>query len=35
VQRFGADMHRIANRKLLMLDAGESLADLGAAPGNG
>ena len=35
VQRFGADMHRIANRKLLMLDSGESLADLRVAPGNG
>jgi toxin HigB-1 len=34
VRRFGADLQRIANRKLLMLDAAETLRDLGVPPGN-
>jgi len=34
VRRFGPDLQRIANRKLLMLDAAESLVDLRAPPGN-
>jgi toxin HigB-1 len=34
VRRFGADLQRIANRKLLMLDAAETLADLRVPPGN-
>jgi proteic killer suppression protein len=34
VQRFGADLQRMANRKLLMLDAAETLADLRVPPGN-
>jgi proteic killer suppression protein len=34
VRRFGSDLQRIANRKLLMLDAAETLADLRVPPGN-
>jgi toxin HigB-1 len=34
VRRFGADLQRIANRKLLMLDAAETLRDLRVPPGN-
>ena len=34
VPRFGAELQRIANRKLLMLDAAETLADLRVPPGN-
>jgi proteic killer suppression protein len=34
VRRFGADLQRMANRKLLMLDAAETLADLRVPPGN-
>jgi proteic killer suppression protein len=34
VRRFGAELQRIANRKLLMLDAAETLADLRVPPGN-
>ena len=34
VRRFGSDLQRIANRKLLMLDAAETLADLLVPPGN-
>ena len=33
VRRFGAELQRIANRKLLMLDAAETLADLRVPPG--
>jgi proteic killer suppression protein len=32
--RFSADLHRIALRKLLLLDAAERLEDLGIPPGN-
>lgn len=34
VRRFGADLQRIANRKLLMLDAAETINDLRVPPGN-
>jgi proteic killer suppression protein len=34
VRRFGVDLQRMANRKLLMLDAAETLADLRVPPGN-
>ena len=34
VRRFGSDLQRMANRKLLMLDAAETLADLRVPPGN-
>ena len=34
VRRFGADLQRIGNRKLLMLDAAETLRDLRVPPGN-
>lgn len=34
VRRFGPDLQRIANRKLLMLDAAENLNDLRVPPGN-
>ena len=34
VRRFGPDLQRIANRKLLMLDAAETLNDLRVPPGN-
>ena len=34
VRRFGAELQRIVNRKLLMLDAAETLADLRVPPGN-
>ena len=34
VRRFGADLQRIANRKMLMLDAAETLRDLRVPPGN-
>ena len=34
VRRFGSDLQRIANRKLLMLDAAETLNDLRVPPGN-
>ena len=34
VRRFGADLQRTANRKLLMLDAAETLTDLRVPPGN-
>lgn len=34
VRKFGSDLQRIANRKLLMLDAAEALNDLRVPPGN-
>ena len=34
VRRFGADLQRIGNRKMLMLDAAETLRDLRVPPGN-
>jgi proteic killer suppression protein len=34
VRRLGADLQRMANRKLLMLDAAETLSDLRVPPGN-
>ena len=34
VRRFGADLQRMANRKLLMVDAAEALNDLRVPPGN-
>jgi proteic killer suppression protein len=34
VRRFGSDLQRIANRKLLMVDAAETLNDLRVSPGN-
>jgi proteic killer suppression protein len=34
VRRFGVDLQRMANRKLLMLDAAETLADLRVPPRN-
>jgi toxin HigB-1 len=34
VRGFGAELQRIANRKLLMLNAAQSLADLRVPPGN-
>ena len=34
VSRFGPDLQRMANRKLLILDAAENLADLRVPPGN-
>ena len=34
VRRFGSDLQRMANRKLLLLDAAETLADLRVPPGN-
>lgn len=34
VRRFGPGLQRIANRKLLMLDAAENLNDLRVPPGN-
>jgi toxin HigB-1 len=34
VRRFGAELQRITNRKLLLLDAAETLADLRVPPGN-
>ncbi len=34
VRRFGPDLQRMANRKLLILDAAENLADLRVPPGN-
>jgi proteic killer suppression protein len=34
VKRFGHDLQRIAHRKLLMLDAAETLVDLRIPPGN-
>ena len=34
VRRFGSDLQRIANRKLLMVDAAETLNDLRVPPGN-
>ena len=34
VRRFGSDLQRIANRKLLMIDAAETLNDLRVPPGN-
>jgi toxin HigB-1 len=34
VRRFGSDLQRIANRKLLMVDAAETLDDLRVPPGN-
>jgi proteic killer suppression protein len=34
VRKFGADVQRIANRKLLILDAAENFNDLRIPPGN-
>jgi toxin HigB-1 len=34
VRRFGADLQRIAHRKLLLLDAAETINDLRIPPGN-
>jgi proteic killer suppression protein len=34
VQRFGLDLQRMANRKLLIIDAAEKLNDLRVPPGN-
>jgi proteic killer suppression protein len=34
VRRFGSDLQRIANRKLLILDAAATLNDLRVPPGN-
>jgi proteic killer suppression protein len=34
VRRFGSDLQRLAHRKLLLLDAAESINDLRVPPGN-
>jgi proteic killer suppression protein len=34
VRRFGSDLQRTANRKLLMIDAADTLNDLRVPPGN-
>ena len=34
VKKFGTDLQRVANRKLLMLDASENINDLRVPPGN-
>ena len=34
VRKFGTDLQRIANRKLLILDAAENINDLRVPPGN-
>ena len=34
VRKFGSDLQRIANRKLLILDAAENINDLRMPPGN-
>jgi proteic killer suppression protein len=34
VRRFGSDLQRMANRKLLVIDAAETLNDLRVPPGN-
>jgi toxin HigB-1 len=34
VRRFGSDLQRMANRKLLIIDAAEALEDLRVPPGN-
>jgi toxin HigB-1 len=34
VRRFGSDLQRMANRKLLIIDAAETLDDLRVPPGN-
>lgn len=34
VKKFGADLQRVGNRKLLMLDAAETINDLRIPPGN-
>ena len=34
VRRFGSDLQRMANRKLLIIDAAETLNDLQVPPGN-
>ncbi|WP_022884746.1 type II toxin-antitoxin system RelE/ParE family toxin [Glaciibacter superstes] len=34
VRKFGADLQRAANRKLLLLDAAEAINDLRVPPGN-
>lgn len=34
VRKFGSDLQRIANRKLIMLDAAEAINDLRVPPGN-
>lgn len=34
VRKFGADLHRAAHRKLLILDAAGSLGDVNVPPGN-
>jgi toxin HigB-1 len=34
VRRFGLDLQRMANRKLLIIDAAEALNDLRVPPGN-
>jgi|SRR5215213_9938586 toxin HigB-1 len=34
VRRFGSDLQRMANRKLLIIDAAETVSDLRSPPGN-
>lgn len=34
MRRFGSDLQRMANRKLLIIDAAEALNDLRVPPGN-
>ena len=34
MRRFGSDLQRMANRKLLIIDAAEALSDLRVPPGN-
>ena len=34
VRKFGSDLQRVANRKLLILDAAENINDLRIPPGN-
>jgi toxin HigB-1 len=34
IRRFGSDLQRMANRKLLIIDAAEKLNDLRVPPGN-
>jgi toxin HigB-1 len=34
VRRFGSDLQRMANRKLLIIDAADTLDDLSMPPGN-
>lgn len=34
VRRFGSDLQRMANRKLLIIDAADTVSDLRSPPGN-